>query len=139
MLKRLISIFTAAILSLLSACAIVQKLDIQQGNVVDDTMLKQLHPGMSKRQVMFVMGTPLLRDPFHRNRWDYEYYLSKDAKVVSHYRVTLYFNNQGTLDKVDKHMAGKTGTAEAASDNQPLPSPSRRRVPGPGGTTIPRP
>lgn len=136
MLKHLITIFAAV--SLLTACAIVQKLSIQQGNVVDESMLKQLHPGMSKRQVLFVMGTPLLTDPFHKDRWDYEYYLSRDGKMVSHYRVTLYFNDQGTLSKIDKHMKGKTNTAAIGADSQPLPPASRRPTAG-AGTTLPGP
>lgn len=136
MLKRLITIICGAILCLLSACTIVQRLDIQQGNVVDDSMLKQLQPGMSKRQVLFVMGTPLLTDPFHRDRWDYKYYLSKDAKVVSHYRVTLYFNDQGTLSRIEKDMKGKTNTTASLPDSQPLPSSPRRAPPG---ATMPRP
>ena len=46
------------------------KMDIQQGNVVTSEMLLKLRPGMSKSQVQFIMGTPLLVDSFHTNRWD---------------------------------------------------------------------
>ena len=47
--------------------------DIHQGNVVTQEMVDQLRPGMSQRQVAFVMGSPLLIDPFHEDRWDYLY------------------------------------------------------------------
>ena len=48
--------------------------DIQQGNYLSQDMVSQLKPGMSKEQVRFVLGTPLLTDIFHADRWDYVYY-----------------------------------------------------------------
>ncbi|MES2182255.1 MAG: outer membrane protein assembly factor BamE, partial [Pseudomonadota bacterium] len=51
------------------------KLDVQQGNVVTSKMLLQLRPGMTKSQVRFIMGTPLIQDSFHDKRWDYVYQL----------------------------------------------------------------
>jgi outer membrane protein assembly factor BamE len=49
------------------------RIDIHQGNIFDQEMVDQLKPGMTKRQVAFIMGTPLSQDLFHRNRWDYIY------------------------------------------------------------------
>ena len=49
------------------------KIDIQQGNVVTQEMVDQLRPGMTRAQVQYVMGTPLLEDSFNRDRWDYVY------------------------------------------------------------------
>jgi outer membrane protein assembly factor BamE len=62
----------------LSACSLerlpgVYRLDIHQGNIVTQEMVDQLKPGLTKRQVAFIMGTPLLRDMFHSERWDYVY------------------------------------------------------------------
>ena len=51
----------------------VYKIDIQQGNVVTQDMIDQLRPGMTQRQVRFIMGNPLVADTFHPNRWDYIY------------------------------------------------------------------
>ena len=68
------------------------KMDIQQGNVVTSEMLLKLRPGMSKSQVQFIMGTPLLVDSFHTNRWDYFYQLSKQGKIVNQRRVILDFD-----------------------------------------------
>lgn len=48
-------------------------LDIHQGNIVTQEMVDQLKPGMTQRQVAFILGTPLLTDPFHDDRWDYIY------------------------------------------------------------------
>jgi outer membrane protein assembly factor BamE len=51
----------------------VYRIDIQQGNVITQDMVNQLRPGMSRRQVEFILGAPLLVDPFHADRWDYVY------------------------------------------------------------------
>jgi len=51
----------------------IYRLDIYQGNIFSQDMVNQLKPGMTKRQVAFVMGTPLLEDAFHSDRWDYIY------------------------------------------------------------------
>lgn len=67
------------------------KMDIQQGNVVDSKMMMQLRPGMTRAQVRFIMGTPLLTDSFHANRWDYLYRMQKGGKVVEQRHVILEF------------------------------------------------
>src|SRR6476661_3826603 len=70
------------------------KLDVQQGNVVTSKMLLQLRPGMTKSQVRFIMGTPLLQDSFHGNRWDYVYQLRENGKIIEQRRVILDFENE---------------------------------------------
>ncbi|MDG1075013.1 MAG: outer membrane protein assembly factor BamE [Methylophilaceae bacterium] len=67
------------------------KMDIQQGNVITSDMLLKLRPGMSKSQVQFIMGTPLLVDSFHTNRWDYFYQFRKQGKIINQHRVILDF------------------------------------------------
>jgi outer membrane protein assembly factor BamE len=69
------------------------KLDVQQGNVVTSKMLLQLRPGMTKSQVRFIMGTPLIQDSFHGNRWDYVYQMREAGKVTEQRRVILDFEN----------------------------------------------
>ena len=68
------------------------KLEIQQGNVVTSEMLLKLRPGMTKSQVQFILGTPLLVDSFHTDRWDYFYQLRKQGEIVSQRRVILDFD-----------------------------------------------
>jgi len=70
------------------------KLDIQQGNVVTSKMLLQLRPGMTKSQVRYIMGTPLIQDSFHGNRWDYFYQMREAGTVVEQRRVILDFENE---------------------------------------------
>ena len=69
------------------------KLDVQQGNVVTSKMLLQLRPGMTKSQVRFIMGTPLIQDSFHGNRWDYVYQMRESGKITEQRRVILDFEN----------------------------------------------
>jgi outer membrane protein assembly factor BamE len=70
------------------------KIDIQQGNALTQQMLDKLKLGMTQSQVRFILGTPLLVDPFHVDRWDYVYRLEKEGKVQESRRVTVIFENQ---------------------------------------------
>ena len=69
------------------------KMDIQQGNVVTSKMMMQLRPGMTKSQVRFIMGTPLITDSFHADRWDYFYRMVKGGKLIEQRHVILEFEN----------------------------------------------
>lgn len=71
--------------------------DIQQGNFVSQEMLDQLKAGMTRDQVKFVLGTPMLSDMFHENRWDYPFYLARGNGELTTSRVTVYFKD----NKVD--------------------------------------
>ncbi len=75
----------------LTSC--VYKIDVQQGNIVTQEMVDQLRPNMNTRQVRFVMGTPLLVDPFHRERWDYIYSNQPGGEERLQKRITLLFAN----------------------------------------------
>ena len=70
------------------------RMDIQQGNVVTSKMMMQLRPGMTKSQVRFIMGTPLVQDSFHSNRWDYFYQMRQEGKIIEQRRVILEFENE---------------------------------------------
>ena len=70
------------------------KLEIQQGNVVTSKMLLQLRPGMTKSQVRYIMGTPLIVDSFHGNRWDYVFQLRQSGKITEQRRVVLIFDSE---------------------------------------------
>ncbi len=89
----------------------VYRPDVQQGNVVDQDMVNKVHPGMAKSQVRFIMGTPLLVDVFHQERWDYVYTMDDDGKRVAAERVSLFF--------VDERLARIEG------DYRPIPQEQR--------------
>jgi outer membrane protein assembly factor BamE len=67
--------------------------DVQQGNFVSREMVAQLKPGMTQNQVIFLLGTPLLQDVFHQNRWDYVFRMQKGNGDVTTSNVTVYFDN----------------------------------------------
>jgi len=83
--KLLLTSFTFVGLLALAGCSFpgVYKIDIQQGNVVTQDMIDQLRPGMTRRQVRFIMGNPLLTDTFHADRWDYLYSIQPVAVNAS--------------------------------------------------------
>ncbi|MBL4821563.1 MAG: outer membrane protein assembly factor BamE [Gammaproteobacteria bacterium] len=73
----------------------VYKIAIPQGNIITQDMVDQLRPGMTKRQVVFVMGTPLVADPFHQDRWDYVYnYQPGGGERVGEHVTVLFENDQ---------------------------------------------
>ena len=72
---------------------LVYRVDVQQGNVIEQSMVNKLEPGMTKAKVTFIMGTPLLIDPFHSNRWEYVYSIEPGDGERAQYRVTLFFKN----------------------------------------------
>lgn len=65
--------------------------DINQGNIITPEMVAQLQPGMSKRQVRFVMGTPVLEDVFHADRWDYTYSVKRRNEPIEIKQFSVYF------------------------------------------------
>ena len=76
----------------LGAC--VYRIDIQQGNLLEDTDIAQIEVGMTRSQVQFLLGTPMISDSFHRDRWDYAYYLRLGRSPdVERRWVVVYFEN----------------------------------------------
>ena len=73
------------------------KMEVQQGNVVTSKMLLQLRPGMTRSQVRYIMGTPLIVDSFRDNRWDYFYELRKQGVLVEKRRVILDFDKDSLV------------------------------------------
>lgn len=69
----------------------VYRIDVEQGNIVTAEMVEQLKPGMTRRQVRFVMGTPLIEDTFNPDRWDYRYTVRNGAETLEENRVTVLF------------------------------------------------
>ncbi|MBA2689526.1 MAG: outer membrane protein assembly factor BamE [Burkholderiales bacterium] len=76
------------------------KIDIQQGNVVKQEDVSKLKPGMTKQEVKNILGTPLLADVFHADRWDYVFLFRKGHTVTEERKFTVFFND-GKLAKVE--------------------------------------
>lgn len=78
---------------LLGACSI-HRIDVQQGNLIEPAQLEKLKVGMDKNQARFVLGTPMVEDIFHGNRWDYVYSRRREGEVNTEIkRVSLHFEN----------------------------------------------
>ena len=72
----------------------VYRVDVQQGNVLTEEMLAQLAPGMEKRKVRFLLGTPILVDTFNQDRWDYIYTFARGGGTIEQRQVTLFFEDE---------------------------------------------
>ena len=69
----------------------VYRINIEQGNIVTQEMVDQLRPGMTKRQIRFILGTPLIEDAFNQDRWDYMYTLRNGYVTLLQNRLTVFF------------------------------------------------
>lgn len=100
------------------------KIDIQQGNVLTQEMVSQLKPGLTKDQVRFILGTPVLMDMFHANRWDYVYRLQKGSTGVAETRkFSVFFDADGKLSRV-----GGDVTPAQAADSTAAPENKLREI-----------
>ncbi len=83
------------------------KIDVQQGNVLTQDMVSQLRPGLTKDQVRFILGTPMLQDMFHANRWDYVYTYKKGSTgVVEMRKFAVFFDANNRLVRVAGDVTG---------------------------------
>ena len=76
-----------------SVPSVLYRIDVQQGNVITQEMVDKLKPGMSRSQVRFILGTALIDDVFHKDRWDYVYRLVQHGNLVEEYKLTVFFED----------------------------------------------
>jgi len=111
------SIFTLLIVMLTATgCNLIYKQNIQQGNAIEQDDLDELYIGMNQRQVLFVMGTPSVRDPFHKERWDYVQTFSRRGGPMVERTVTLRFEND-LLSEIIGANESFGGSSATASDD----------------------
>lgn len=92
----------AALVAGLGGCA--YRIDVQQGNVVEEDAVQQVEEGMTRSQVQFLLGTPLVSDPFHADRWDYTYYLRRGReRDVTRRWVSVYFDGD-RVERVEQRV-----------------------------------
>ena len=96
---RIITIGFFLLIFLFTTACTIHRIDVQQGNVITKDMVDKLKTGMTKGQVLFVMGSPLIEDPFHGERWDYVFTMQPgDTRKITEYkRVSVLFSE----DKVE--------------------------------------
>lgn len=130
------ALYVSALLSLvlLSGCGNfgfpgVYRINVEQGNIVTVEMLDQLKPGMTRRQVRYVLGTPLIEDPFHTDRWEYMYLLRNGRNTLAERRLTVFFEgdklthftssvppSSEVAERADSETDGEAGSETEESD-----------------------
>jgi outer membrane protein assembly factor BamE len=97
--------------------------DVHQGNIITQEMVDQLRQGMTREQVRFMLGTPLLTSDFHTDRWDYPYYLNPLKGPVQSRRLTIFFKDNKVVRFVSDEMP-----SESIADSQIL-GPNAKKPP----------
>jgi outer membrane protein assembly factor BamE len=131
-------LLSVLLLSLLAGCSLVDsvqkfgphRIDVQQGNALDPENVARLKLGLSRSQVRFLLGTPLV-DPFRTDRWDYVYLFYEAGTLVEQKRITLFFDGD-TLARIEGDVPASVleGQAPAvpgspqATEIKPLPAPA---------------
>ena len=106
------------------------RIEIQQGNFVSQEMVSQLKLGMSKDQVRFVLGTPLITDGFHADRWDYVFRRQRaNSSELEQRRFAVFFEG-GKLTRIEGDVTAAAGT-DAAGNNTPAAKPEAQMAPAP--------
>ena len=115
------------LLPLLAACSNMQvpevtsvvtpyRIDIRQGNYISQEMVAQLKPGMSRDQVRFLLGTPLVTDIFHADRWDYIYRLKPGRGELQQRRLAVFFEDNKLVRVAGDVTGAEAGEAQAGAE-----------------------
>ena len=115
-----------AVAAMTTSCALprVYKVTVQQGNVITQKMVDGLRPGMSRDQVAYIMGEPVIRNPFDQDRWDYVYTLRVPGVVSDRTKMSLFFTD-GMLSHFVGDLAPSDQQAKAA-DASSIGTPATR-------------
>lgn len=141
MQKTLKLILFSFMLSLLAAC--VYKRDLTQGNLVTPEMVSQLQPGMSRSQVVQIMGSPLLYNAFDGSRWDYVYWHESAGGDITEKQVSLTFQGNQLIDvategAITAEVEGTSADAPASpAAATPLGAPTSSPTGGNVDQTVP--
>ena len=118
MIKFSAILFVTCITLILSNCSskmlTIHKIDVQQGNAIEHEKVEQLKIGMTKNQVKFLMGSPLITDVFHPDRWDYVFHLIPDYGETERYHLTIFFDG----DLVSEIRKGDMPEPDDSADQQ---------------------
>jgi outer membrane protein assembly factor BamE len=127
MIGRLDGVLLIALL-LLAGCMpklTPYQMPIQQGNVVTQEMLAKLKPGMTPSQVRFILGTPLVVDAFHKDRWDYVYRYTHGGTVQEQRRIVVVFQDDKLARIEGDVVPAKPGSAAGAGVKIDKPAPAK--------------
>ena len=118
---RTLSVVSLAVLCLIiTGCFSSYRVEIQQGNVISAEQIEKLTPGTPRDEVRFILGTPLIEDPFHAQRWDYFYSLDPaKGEKVTQYRLSIWFEDE----KIARTLVEGTGLPGAIQPDLEEDSP----------------
>ena len=110
-------ILLSVVTLLLFGCIRTYRIDIQQGNIVTPEQIEQLKPGMKTAEVRYLLGAPLVEDPFHTERWDYFYsFRSGETRRVEQQRLTVFFDD-GQLTKIEQGFESEPPTGNSSESS----------------------
>ena len=127
MQKLLRPLLLAALTFATASCGLVYKPVVQQGNLIDKKTMDQLKPGMTKRQVLALLGTPAVQSPFDHDRWDYLIVTRVRGKKTEQHHVALYFE-YGALARTVGEYYGQN----ASKEQQLLDQSKKYHIEAPG-------
>lgn len=114
------------------------RMEIQQGNFVSQEMVSRLKLGMSKDQVRFVLGTPLITDSFHADRWDYVFRRQKsNSRELERHRLAVFFED-GKLARIDTDVM-PAASADATTVKTPEAKSEAQTQPASGAVPVSKP
>lgn len=128
----------------LTACSSVPgiikpyRIEIQQGNYISQEMLAQLKLGMTREQVRYVLGTPLVTDIFHADRWDYIYYRERPGKFEQR-KISVHFDKEGRLERIGGDVVPKGEGAPASAPAEVKPAEANPAAAKPASAENPEP
>ena len=99
-----------------NGCGLIYKQNVQQGNAIEQEDIDELYEGMNKRQVLFVLGTPSVMDPFQQDRWDYVQTFSRRGNEMVRRTVTLTFENDLLTEILGQENPFKATLDETPAD-----------------------
>ncbi len=135
-MRKLLTIFT--ILASVSGCAnldfdkkipFVYRIDVQQGNVLEQNEVNQLRPGMSRREVQYALGSPLIIDTFNEDRWDYLYRMEPGAGKTEVQQLSLFFSDDKLTEIRGTVRPEDNPKQETTQDSKTVVVPYQEREP----------
>ena len=99
-LEQLKAFLICIVFLTLVSCASMSpyKVPVLQGNLFEEEDIEKLSEGLSKEQVQFILGTALLKDPFHSNRWDYYYSIKVGTDILTESKLSILFDDDGLVE-----------------------------------------
>lgn len=121
------ALIVTLLLIALPACGVigfpgVYKINVEQGNIVTQEDVDRLEQGMTRRQVRFILGTPLIEDTFNRDRWDYHYEMKRGAKVLSEREFTVFFDGDRLESVAGDYEPSWRGDSKERENNTDSPA-----------------